>query len=209
MADADQALLTLMRAIAAGDVATVARSLAAVPGLASSSLREGATRQSALDYFVDEIGHHLYAGDTPLHAAAAGHRKAIVLQLVSMGADVQARNRRGAQPLHFAADGMTGSPRSDGDAQRETIVALLAAGADPNATDRGGVTPLHRAVRNRSSSAVRALIEGGADVGRPNGSGSTPIQLARWTTGRGGSGSAVAKAEQQVIVRILRENGAA
>jgi len=68
--------------------------------------------------------------------------------------------------------------------------------------------PLHRAVRNRCASAVRALIEGGADVGRPNGSGSTPIQLARWTTGRSGSGSSIAKAEQKVIVQLLLEHGA-
>ncbi len=209
MADSDQALLTLMRAIAAGDVATFARSLAAVPGLASSSLREGATRQSARAYFVDEIGHHLYAGDTPLHAAAAGYRKAILRELVDLGADVKAGNRRGAQPLHYASDGMPGSARWDPDAQRETIVALLEAGADPNAVDRGGVTPLHRAIRNRCSRAVRALIEGGADVSRRNGSGSTPMQLARWTTGRGGSGSAFAKAEQDVIVRLLIGNGAA
>jgi len=85
---------------------------------------------------------------------------------------------------------------------------LLEAGADPNAVDKGGVTPLHRAIRNRCASAVRALIEAGADVRRPNGSGSTPIQLAHWTTGRNGSGSSIAKAEQKVIVRLLLEHGA-
>jgi ankyrin repeat protein len=88
------------------------------------------------------------------------------------------------------------------------VVALLAAGADPNAIDNGGVTPLHRAVRNRCASAVRALLEGGANVGRPNGSGSTPLQLAGWTTGRGGSGSSIAKAEQEEIVRMLVESTA-
>jgi hypothetical protein len=56
--------------------------------------------------------------------------------------------------------------------------------------------------------AARALIEGGADVPRPNGSGSTPIELAHWTTGRGGSGSSIAKAEQKVIVRLLLDHGA-
>src|SRR5439155_16796505 len=122
-----------------------------------------------------------------------------------MGADVRARNRRGAQPLHYAADGIPGSAHWDPKAQRNTVVALLEAGADPNAVDKGGVMPLHRAVRNRCAAAVRALIEGGADVGRPNGSGSTPIQLAHWTTGRSGSGSSIAKAEQKVIVRLLLE----
>jgi ankyrin repeat protein len=203
-----QALTSLMRGIAVGDVAAVGQALAASPALASASLRQGATRQSAQEYFVAEIGHYLFAGDTPLHAAAAAYRQEIVPELVSMGADVRARNRRGAQPLHYAVDGMPGSARWDPNAQTDTVVALLEAGADPNAVDTGGVTPLHRAVRNRCASAVRALIEGGADVGRPNGSGSTPIQLANWTTGRSGSGSSLAKAEQNVIVRLLLEHGA-
>jgi hypothetical protein len=56
--------------------------------------------------------------------------------------------------------------------------------------------------------AVRALIEGGAGVRLPNGSGSTPIELAHRKTGRGGSGSSIAKAEQKVIVRLLLDHGA-
>ncbi len=209
MAGDDLALMILMRGIVTGDAKAMTQSLAASPALASSSLRlEGATRLSTQDYFFDEIAHYLFAGDTPLHAAAAAHRKTIVRELVSMGADVRARNRRGAQPLHYAVDGIPGSAHWDPNAQRDTVAALLEAGADPNAVDKGGVMPLHRAVRNRCASAVRALIEGGADVGRPNGSGSTPIQLAHWTTGRNGSGSSIAKAEQKVIVRLLLQHGA-
>jgi hypothetical protein len=204
----DQALMILLRGIVAGDAGVVAQSLTESPALASSSLRQGATRQSTRGYFFGEIAHYLFAGDTPLHAAAAAHRNVIVSELLSMGADVMARNRRGAQPLHYAADGMPGSGHLDLNAQRGTIIALLKAGADPNAIDKGGVTPLHRAVRNRCASAVRALIEGGADVDQPNASGSTSLQLAHWTTGRGGSGSSTAKAEQKVIVRLLLEHGA-
>jgi ankyrin repeat protein len=203
-----QALVMLVRGIVAGDAAAVAHSLAASPALASSSLLQGATRQSAREYFFGEMVHYLYTGDTPLHAAGAAYRSAIVTELVSMGAEVRARNRRGAQPLHYAADGMPGSSHWDPNAQKDTVVALLEAGADPNAVDKSGVTPLHRAIRNRCSLAARALIEGGADVRRPNGSGSTPIELAHWTTGRGGSGSSIAKAEQKVIVRLLLDHGA-
>ena len=208
MARDPQALMILMRSIVAGDVVAVGRALATSPALASASLRQGATRQSAQPYFLAEIAHYLFAGDTPLHAASAAYRPEIVIELVSRGADVGARNRRGAHPLHYAADGMAGSAHWDPSAQRDTVVALLEAGADPNAADNGGVTPLHRAIRNRCESAVRALIEGGADTSQPNGSGSTPIQLARWTTGRGGSGSSTAKAAQKVIVQLLLAHGA-
>lgn len=209
MAADDSALMTLIRDIVAGDGSAVSRSLAASPALASSGLQhQGATRQSTQEYFFEEIAHYVYAGDTPLHAAAAAYRPATVHRLVGMGADVRACNRRGAQPLHYAADGSPGSAHWHPGAQRDTVVALLAAGADPNGVDKGGVTPLHRAVRNRCAAAVGALLEGGADPRRPNGSGSTPMQLAHWTTGRGGSGSPAAKAEQKEIVRLLIEHGA-
>lgn len=93
-------------------------------------------------------------------------------------------------------------------AQAATVAALIEAGADPNAVDSNGVTPLHRAVRTRCTEAVRALLDGGADVRRKNKNGSTPMQLATRTTGRGGSGSAEAKAQQRNILRLLEQHGA-
>ena len=53
---------------------------------------------------------------------------------------------------------------------------------------------------------MRALIDGGADTGRANKSGSTPVELATRTTGRGGSGSAEAKAQQAVIVDLFERH---
>jgi hypothetical protein len=88
------------------------------------------------------------------------------------------------------------------------IAALIAAGADPNAADKSGVTPLHRAVRTRCTAAVRALLDGGADPKRTNKSGSTPMKLATQPTGRGGSGSTDAKAQQALIVELLEDHGA-
>jgi ankyrin repeat protein len=55
---------------------------------------------------------------------------------------------------------------------------------------------------------VRALVDGGADVRKPNKTGSTPLHLAVQTTGRGGSGSAHAREQQAGIVRFLLEHGA-
>jgi ankyrin repeat protein len=142
----------------------------------------------------------VYAGDTALHIAAAAHQVALVRKLIAHGADVRARNRRGAEPLHYAANG---GPHLDDAKQEKTIAALIEAGADPNAVDKSKVGPLHRAVRNRCTAAVRALLEGGADARKKNGSGSTPADLAKWTTGKSGSGSPRAHAAQAEIAKLL------
>jgi hypothetical protein len=159
------------------------------------------------EHFRTDIGHQVYVGDTPLHLAAATHKPTLISKLLREGADVRARNRRGAEPLHYAVDGGPGSPRWDPIAQRESIAVLLTAGADPNALDKNGTSPLHRAVRNRCADAVAALLEGGADPRLHNGSGSTPMDLTQWTTGRGGSGSATAKAQRDQIVQLLIDHG--
>ena len=128
--------------------------------------------------------------------------------MIARGADVRARNRRGAELLHYAVDGGPGLPAWNPSAQTKIIARLIRAGADPNAVDKSGVAPLHRAVRNRCAAAVSALIDGGADPRAPYRNGSTPLLLATQNTGRGGSGSAEAKAQQKEILRLLMEHGA-
>jgi ankyrin repeat protein len=199
----------LVRAVVVGDSAAASRLLAASPALAIARAVKGATRRTARAHYLDEIEHYIYAGDTVLHIAAAGYRQEIAGNLIATGADVRARNRRGAEPLHYAVDGVPGSHTWNPRAQAATVVRLLAAGSDPNAADNSGVTPLHRAVRTRCAAAVKALLEGGADVQLKNRSGSTPMQLAIRNTGRGGSGSPDAKVQQAEIVRMLERHGAA
>ena len=92
--------------------------------------------------------------------------------------------------------------------RQATIACLIAAGADPNAPDQGGATPLHKAVRTRCAAAVKALVDGGADPRRKNKSGSTALRLAQVNSGRGGSGSPEARAEQQEILLVLEAHGA-
>jgi Ankyrin repeats (many copies) len=198
-----------MRAIAQGDQARAAGLLARAPELALARLAVGATRHGTEEYFLDEIDHHVYAGDTALHIAAAAYEAGLARELVNAGAIVAAANRRGAEPLHYAVDGSPGSVRWNPVAQQETVLCLVELGANPNAVDKNGTTPLHRAVRNRCAAAVEALLDVGADFRSVNGSGSTAMQLARWTTGRGGSGSADAKAQQQEILRLLQACGGA
>jgi ankyrin repeat protein len=204
----NSALMSLARAIAAGDTLTASRLLAAWPALAGARFEEGATRAKPKPYYLEAIGHYIYAGETALHVAAAAYRTKLVQELIGMRADVRARNRRGAEPLHAAAVGMPGSRTWDPHAQAATIACLIEAGADPNAIDKSGVTPLHRAVRTRCGAAVKLLLDHGADVQRRNKSGSTPMLLAIENTGRGGAGSPEAKAQQQEIVRLLEEHGA-
>jgi hypothetical protein len=203
MAAAESHLMTLIRAIIVGDDAATLRFLVASPALVTARLEDGATRQSAKAHYLDEIEHYAYAGDTALHMAAAAYREPLARRLIAAGADIRARNRRGAEPLHYAVDGAPGSRRWNPQAQAATVACLIEAGADPNAVDQGGVTPLHRAVRNRCAAAVRALLDGGADPRRKKKSGSTPMQLATQNTGRGGSGSPEAKSQQEEIVRLL------
>ena len=204
----DGALLALFAAIASRDDAGVTRMLDQTPGLASQPLRAGATRQDPRPYFLIPIRHHVYMGDTALHVAAAAHHRGLAESLVAQGAAVRARNRRGAEPLHYAADGRTDADSLDSNAQREVISYLIAAGADPDALDKSGVAPLHRAVRTRSSAAVSALIEGGADPLLTNKSGSTPLHLAVQNTGKSNSGSKAAKQEQHRIIVLLLGHGA-
>jgi hypothetical protein len=191
----------LIQHIVSGNIDTVSGMLSADPSLATIAAPIGAARENAEEFFFTEIRHYLYGGDTALHIAAAGFRRPIAVLLVANGADISAKNRRGQQPLHYAADANCWNP----DAQAETIEYLLSAGADANALDKSGVAPLHRAVRTRSAAAVQALLDGGADPTAPNKSGSLPLDLAVLTTGRSGSGSELARQQQAIIIELLQK----
>jgi ankyrin repeat protein len=201
-------LLEFFRAIASRDRLRVKRWADEEPGLATGPIRIGASRQDPDIYFLHSIHHYVYAGDTALHIAAAAHQRELAGSLVAHGADIRARNRRGAEPLHYAADGTPDAAAWDRDGQQRVIAYLIVEGADPDALDKSGVAPLHRAVRTRSSPAVKALIEGGADPRLTNKSGSTPLHLAVQNTGKSNSGSDAAKDEQRQIIALLLEHGA-
>lgn len=204
MHEAKSAFLDFIQIVVNGENEEVARRLVDDPTLATATAQVGAARNGASDFFFREIAHYMYGGDTALHMAAAAFRRPIAELLVAHGADCRAKNRRGAEPLHYAADANHWDPI----AQVETIEYLLSVGADPNALDRSGVAPLHRAVRTRSLPAVRALLDGGANPKLPNKAGSTPLHLAVQTTGRGGSGSQQAREQQEGIIKLLMERGA-
>lgn len=192
-------LSDLFGLIASGDHAATEARLASTPSLATAGL----AREN--EFFIEARGAQTYRGDTALHVAAFSHDAALTARLLGRGADVRARNRRGAEPLHAAMIGGPGLAAWAPARQEEVIVCLVDAGADPNAKALGGVTPLHRAVRNRCSRAVEVLLRLGADPHLTNDRGSCAIDLARWNTGRGGTGTAEAKAEQRAIIELLRD----
>jgi ankyrin repeat protein len=195
--------LEFIRLVIAGDTDRVSRRLSAAPTLATTATPIGASRQEATVFFFKSISHYLYGGDTALHMAAAAFSRPMAELLMTHGADCRARNRRGAEPLHYAADG-----RRDPRAQAGVIEYLISMGAEPNAVDKTGVAPLHRAVRKRSLAAVQTLLDGGADPRQPNKSGSTPLHLAVQNTGASGSGSDEAHQQQAEIIKLLLARGA-
>ena len=190
-------LTRLLVAIANLDHRAAAGLLSAAPSLATARL---ARRD---EFFLAERLVQVYEGDTALHAAGFSYDPEMARDLITRGADIRARNRRGAEPLHAAVTGAPGSAGWNPARQRDVILYLIEAGADPNAAAAGGVTPLHRAARNRCSAAVGALLGAGADPRLRNDRGSTAADLAHQATGRGGTGSAAAKAEQRVIIELL------
>lgn len=205
MVKSDLALLPWVESILAGDAECVSRILAATQQLARASFQTGATRQSAVPFFLDQIGRYIYAGDTALHIGAAAYQTKIVGDLLEAGADVHARNRRGQEALHAASCGSPGSRIWDPSAQAATITRLVEAGADPNVLDKSGVSPLHKAIRTRCATAVRTLLDLGADPVGANKNGSTPMLLAVQNTGRGGTASEEAKLQQREILRMLED----
>jgi hypothetical protein len=153
--------------------------------------------------YESQIVHWLYANDTALHLAAAGHRVAIARMLLAAGADPNsAHNHRQSRPLHYAADGFQNPSFSPAE-QVKTIRCLLNAGADIHAVDKNGATALHRAVRTRSAAAVECLLQAGSDPTARNRPGATPFHLAAQNTGRGGTGNPVAKAAQRRIIESM------
>ncbi|MSP60797.1 MAG: hypothetical protein EXR72_10735 [Myxococcales bacterium] len=83
--NADAPLMALVRAIAAGDAVAASRMITERPALARAAAQAGATRAASTEFFLSEIQHYRYGGDTPLHIAAAAYQPDIARELIRAG----------------------------------------------------------------------------------------------------------------------------
>src|SRR5262245_63600042 len=112
--------MALIRSVVSGDTVRVREIVGTRRDLARAAAVEGATRGESPPYFLQQIKHYLYAGDTALHIAGAAFKSDIVRILVNVGANCGAKNRRGAEPLHYASDSNIWNPS----AQAATVECL-------------------------------------------------------------------------------------
>jgi hypothetical protein len=96
-------LTRLLVAIAKLDHGVAVDLLNATPSLATATLAPGE------EFFLAERLAQVYEGDTALHAAGFSYDPEMARDLVTRGAGIRARNRRGAEPLHAAVIGAPGS----------------------------------------------------------------------------------------------------
>ena len=104
---------------------------------------------------------------TPLHLAVIAGNLDAVKALVRERRGLNARDRQGSAPLHFAM----GDP--------EIVRVLIEAGADINQPGDGERTPLHEAIQAGHLETVKLLLERRADRGARSRRGETPLELAR------------------------------
>lgn len=155
------------------------------------------------EFFSNPLQVQFYAGDSLLHIASAAHFPEIVSSLIENGASVESLNRRKSTPLHYAAIGNPNLSIWSPEDQTEVIKILIENGAEVDGQNLDGITPLHKAIRNRCALAVQTLLEKGANPNLTNKSGSNGYDLIRFSTGRGGSGTDMAKGELFKIKELL------
>ena len=193
----------------------IAPSLAAAITAVRSSTRASVEKLIAADPQL--VASKDPGGSTLLHHAAAFGGLDVMELLIDKGADVNAKNRRAAMPLHWAIHDAAkvrllisrGAQVNARQVEGRTplyqatvlggglpvVRVLLERGADPNIPILIGQTPLRAAALRGDVDAMLLLIEKGANVNAKNGAGETPLMAAA-TTGN-------AKA-----VRLLLEKGA-
>ncbi|MEO5586559.1 MAG: ankyrin repeat domain-containing protein [Novosphingobium sp.] len=125
--------------------------------------KEGNTVQEMLDVPGTTIVNtrDVTSGDTALHIVVARRDLTWIDFLTAKGANVNARNGRGATPLQLAV----------GMGFIEGVERLLEKGARVDEPDASGETPLIGAVHRRDTGLMRLLLKAGASPDRADNSG--------------------------------------
>ena len=138
---------------------------------------------------------------TPLMVALFNGHEETAMMLLSRGANVRAKAKRGYEPIHWAA--LNGYERAvkfiidkGGNVNAETEYGwtpllqaasgghvgiarlLIDKGAMVNASEHEGWTPLHKACANGHVETVRLLVQRRADTHQRSATGITPLELA-------------------------------
>jgi ankyrin repeat protein len=112
----------------------------------------------------------------PLHLAAASAHAAMLALLLDAGAAVGVADAHGATALHYLA---AADPAAVAESALLACLALLLErGAFLDARDELGETPLHWAARSASPTAVRLLLDAGADPGAISVDLESPLYIA-------------------------------
>merc|ERR1712192_21742 len=128
-------------------------------------------------------------GQTGLHRVADRGREGALDVLISLGAEINARDAKGRTPLHVA------SASAKGRSQLSCVRKLVEAGADTSLPDDNGQTALCVAAREGHEECIRHLLKNNADPNICDKGGRSPLY---WT-------SFHAHIE---CARILKEGGA-
>ena len=127
------------------------------------------TNRSGLEALFKHIGQGIIdQANQEIFQAIAQDNLNLVIQAVQKGSLINATDRFGHSPLHYAA--YKGNPR--------IVDHLLNNGGNPNIRGRHESTPLHSAAWGRNIKVLELLLEDGADVDAKTDEGETPGMTA-------------------------------
>jgi len=152
-----------------------------------------------------------------LHLAARGNRWKVAGLLIDRGADIDAKNKTGDTPMHYAAwfdslavahelirrgakieakNNAGRTPLHDAASRNSVDVThlLITSDAEFETKDNYGRTPLHGAAVNNSLDVARLLTDRGADIEVKDSDGWTPLHYA-------------AEFDSTDVARLLIEHG--
>jgi len=138
-------------------------------GVLVTDIKLNNKKRSGWNVLAEHIGQTLIDQiNGPIFQSIAQNNLNSVIQSVQGGALINATDRFGHSPMHYAA--YKGNPR--------IVDYLLNNGGDPNIRGRHDSTPLHSAAWGRNIQVLELLLEDGAEVDARTDEGETPGMTA-------------------------------